>query len=491
MEYGLSGTDTCLSRFQGKHPMLGIMRWSFRHYTIILAGSGLLWFFISLGTPKINEDIYLLETKRSLDQKFSSKSEEYLQWSSYNVPSRVSHLTYQYLAGALPLEKKTLTVGLSSMQSPTGKYLMSTLRSVFKVSSNYELRHITVLVHLADPDPYWLNETVSIIISLFTPQILRGQLIVIHAPSAAYQHLWSQPHIVFNFSDVKTFRSKQMLDYAFLMSFAANLSDYFLMIKDDIRCTPNFVTIIQQELEARKDKPWTIMESANRGLAGKLCHSMDLPKLAGFLLLFYKDESPDMLLLHFRILQGQKDPIHLSPFLFYHFDRSSSYFPNNSHTCEEPDNEKFQEDSSDIPDNPPAVVYTDMQTLQNHLPQNAYSLDETFFLTPNALPGHQLTVILDEGVNVIRVQVLTGTPIEKLQSLEEGKVELGSNPAGQSKHCTKYTFLGQLWDGQLDCRLKHRQTGHNVSCVRLLVTSPRDNSWVMVRHINIWVNHEE
>ncbi|XP_072504281.1 alpha-1,3-mannosyl-glycoprotein 4-beta-N-acetylglucosaminyltransferase-like protein MGAT4E [Notamacropus eugenii] len=471
--------------------MLGIMHWSFRRYIIILAGSGLLWFLISLRTPKINEDTYHLETKRSLHQKFSSKSEKYLQGNSYNVLSRMSHLTYQYLVGALPLKKKILTVGLSSMQSPTGIYLVKTLRSVFKVSSKNELRHITVLVHLADSDPDWLNETVSIIISHFTSQILQGQLLVIHAPSAAYQHLWYQPYKVFNFSDIKTFQSKQMLDYAFLMSFAANLSEYFLMIEDNIRSTRHFVTTLQQELEARKDVPWTIMDSANHGLVGKLCHSRDLPKLAGFLLLFYQDKSPDLLLLHFRILQGQKDPIHIRPLLFYHFDSPSSFSPHDFHICEDPDNEKFEEDSFDIPDNPPAVVYTNMQTLHNHLAQNAYSLDETFFLTPNALPGHQLTVILDKGVNVIRVQVLTGTAIEKLQSLEEGKVELGSNPTGESKHCTKYTFLGQLWDGQLDCRMKHRQTGHNVSCVRLVVTGPKDNSWVMVRHINIWVNHEE
>ncbi|XP_036609441.1 alpha-1,3-mannosyl-glycoprotein 4-beta-N-acetylglucosaminyltransferase-like protein MGAT4E isoform X2 [Trichosurus vulpecula] len=376
------------------------------------------------------------------------------------------------------------------MQSPSGRYLVSTLRSVFRVSSRNELRHITVLVHLADSDPNWLNETVAIIVSHFTPQILQGRLLVIHAPSAAYQHLWHQPHTVFNFSDIKTFQSKQMLDYAFLMSFAANLSDYFLMIEDNIQSTHHFVTTIQQELEARKNEPWVIMESTNHGLVGKLCHSKDLPKLAGFLLLFYRDESPDLLLFHFRILQGQQDPIHISPFLFNHFG-PSSFSPHDLHTREEPDREKFQEDSFDIPDNPPAVIYTDMQILQNHLPQNVYSLDETFFLTPNVLPGQQLTVILDKGANVIRVQVLTGTAIEKLQSLEEGKVELGFNPTGKSKHCTKYTFLGQLWDGRLDCRVKHRQTGHNVSCVRLVVTNPKDNSWVMIRHINIWVNHED
>ncbi|XP_027699208.1 alpha-1,3-mannosyl-glycoprotein 4-beta-N-acetylglucosaminyltransferase-like protein MGAT4E [Vombatus ursinus] len=468
--------------------MLGIMPWSFKHYTIILAGSGLLWFFISLRTPKINEDIYLLETKRSVDQKFSSKSEKYLLENSHNVASRVSHLTYQYLAGALPLKKKILTVGLSSMQSPTGRYLMSTLRSVFRVSSKNELKHITVLVHLADSDPDWLNETVSTIVSHFTPQILRGQLLVIHAPSAAYQHLWAQPYTVFNFSDIKSFQSKQMLDYAFLMSFAANLSDYFLMIEDNIWCTRHFVTTILQELEARKDKPWTIMESANHGLVGKLCHSRDLPKLAGFLLLFYQDESPDLLLFHFRSLQGQQDPIHLSAFLFYHFDSYSSFLPHDLYTCEIPDSEKFQEYNFDIPDNPPAFIYTDMQTLQNYLPKNVYSLDETFFLAPDAVPGHQLIVILNKNSNVIRVQVLTGTAVEKLQSLE-GKVELGSNPTGESKHCTKYTFLGQLWDGQLDCRVRYRQTGHGVSCVRLVVTSPKP--WVLVRHINIWVNDDD
>ncbi|KAL4673595.1 hypothetical protein H8959_017529 [Pygathrix nigripes] len=81
---------------------------------------------------------------------------------------------------------KLLTIGISSVQRPQGSYLLDTLRSLFFASSLSEQKYFTVLVHLADPDPNWLDQMISNISTLFQPYIQARQLVVINTPLKSY-----------------------------------------------------------------------------------------------------------------------------------------------------------------------------------------------------------------------------------------------------------------------------------------------------------------
>ena len=211
------------------------------------------------------------------------------------------------------------------------------------------------------------------------------------------------------------------MDHAFLMSLATKLSEYFLLLEDDALCAPNFISHVQRKVDTLGSQPWALLEFSNLGFLGKLFRSGDLPVLAHFLLLFYREKPLARLLPHFLTLLAQKDPILCRPFLFYH--RVSYHAPNNSQKAS-----GMQKKSPYAPDNPPGAVFTDVKGFEVHFPWEAYTLDESFFWTHNVSAGNHLTVILNHPADPRRVPVLTGTIVDGKHALEKGQVELGYEP---------------------------------------------------------------
>ncbi|XP_021055073.1 alpha-1,3-mannosyl-glycoprotein 4-beta-N-acetylglucosaminyltransferase-like protein MGAT4E isoform X1 [Mus pahari] len=371
-----------------------------------------------------------------------------------------------------------LTVGITSESREGQNGLLDTLASLYHTSSTSEQRQMTVLVHLADSDPAWLRRTIIRVSSLYRSQILTGQLLLIHAPPDAYPPV-NDVHPTVN--DVQNevswgqIYSKQNVGHAFLMSFATKLSTYFLLIEDNVFCAPNFVNHIRSKVSYREPNTWVLLEFSNMGILGKLLHSRDLPLLAHFLLLFHKERPLDWLLLHFRTLLGQQSPVLCRPFLFYHRLTHVTF-----------ENKTLLGHEKDPPDpyTLSGTVYTDMRFSDTHSPQEAYTLDESFFWSYNVSTGNYLTVILNNPANLNRVQVRTGSIMDGKYILEKGQVELGYEPEGTPPQCTSFTILGRLVQGQMD-KIILESTGCEVSCVKLAVNANQAGG-LMIRHIYIW-----
>lgn len=336
---------------------------------------------------------------------------------------------------------------------------------------------MTVLVHLANSDPTWLKRTVSHISRLYRSQILRGQLLLIHAPPDVYPTV---NNVQKEISQGQIY-SKQNVDHAFLMSFATKLSTYFLLLEDNAFCAPNFVNHIRSKVIYRKPNTWVLLEFSNMGILGKLLHSRDLPLLASFLLLFHKERPLHWLIRHFHILLAQQSPILCRPFLFYH---RLTHFTSENKTLT-----GQERDPTDL-HILSGTVYTDMMFSDVHSPQEAYTPDESFFWSYNVSTGNYLIVILDNPANLIRVQVRTGSIIDGKYILEKGQVELGYEPEGVPPNCTSFALLGRLVQGQMD-QIILKSIGCEVSCVKLAVNANQLGG-LMIRHIYIWgENHQK
>ena len=93
-------------------------------------------------------------------------------------------------------------------------------------------------------------------------------------------------------------RSKQNLDYAFLMMYAQSRGTFYVQLEDDILTKPNFVATMRDFALGKiaANEPWFLIDFCQLGFIGKMFSTSDLPVLIQFLLSFYNDKPNDWLL---------------------------------------------------------------------------------------------------------------------------------------------------------------------------------------------------
>ncbi|XP_048214206.1 alpha-1,3-mannosyl-glycoprotein 4-beta-N-acetylglucosaminyltransferase-like protein MGAT4E [Perognathus longimembris pacificus] len=390
------------------------------------------------------------------------------------------HSNYTLLAGAPPWRKKLLVVGIASVRRSHGNHLLDTLKSLFQASSRYELVHPLVLVLLSDPDPQWLSQTVATISKRFARFIEARELLVVHG-------LLRVPLVrtAGEGSPCGELYSQQKAGFALLMNFASNLSDYFLLLEDNVHCTPRFVSTIYRTLAAWEDLPWVILEFSRLSISGRVFHTRDLSRLISFFFLFPKDTPTHLLLSEFRLLLNQHVPIHFSSSIFH----SLAGYPESESVCFPAEREVVSRN----PDNPAAVVFSNMVPIDYHMPYYyyyAYILNEEHLRVMEVEEGNFLTVILDKPHKIIRVAVLTGSEENGTYHLQKAHVLLGSGLMEDPRHCSHYTLLGPLVGGNLDQRVFYEEDSvEELSCIQLLVLASQE-SLLLIRQIKVWTEDQ-
>lgn len=377
-----------------------------------------------------------------------------------------------------------LTVGLSSVKRKKEGYLLTTLTSIFNQSSEEELSQMVVVVLLADFDLSWVQETLNSIKKQFSTNLIQGQLLVIHADQELYPPLTGLKRNFNDAPDRVTFRSKQNVDYAFLVDFSSGLSQYYIMLEDDVTCSKGFLTYIRGHINSQGSTAWVTLEFSKLGYIGKLYRSYDLPRLAQFLYLFYQEMPCDFLLSHFRTLLMQDKVIRFRPSLFQHIGTYSSFQGTHNRLKDE----DFQQELSD---NPAADVHTDIEVFEKHSPEEAYSQGMGYFWGKSLLKvGNYFLIAFHKPVSLSRVLVQTG--LEGKDLLNSADVEVG-NEVLKTKDgvgCSGGRILGSLHKGQFE-QLNLQQTLTNpVLCLRIRVTASQSN-WVIIRNIQVWVVKDE
>lgn len=276
-----------------------------------------------------------------------------------------------------------------------------------------------------------------------------------------------------------TFRSKQNVDYSFLINYSAGLGRYYLQLEDDVSCANNFFSHIRRKTEEQESRaaPWAVIEFSVLGYIGKLYKSADAPLLARFLFLFYQEMPCDWLMSHFRELLTQKETIVFKPSLFQHMGTFSS-FDGNHNRLKDKD---FQED----PDpNPSAQLFTDMSVYKDHSLALAWNNGGNFFWSKSISKGKTVTAVLNTPAVFTSVLVETGTDGRDL--LESGQVELGreviTTPKGRS--CADFLSIGTFQNGRFEMDHVDKEHSSASSCLRIQVTADQ-RDWLVIRKIRV------
>ncbi|KAM6929218.1 alpha-1,3-mannosyl-glycoprotein 4-beta-N-acetylglucosaminyltransferase C-like isoform 1-T1 [Lycodopsis pacificus] len=390
------------------------------------------------------------------------------------------NVSYQVLAGAPSTQQRYLSIGLSSVKRKKGSYLIPTLKSLFLQSSPEERSSMVVVVLLADFDVSWRVTTAVEIKSAFALELEQGQLVVLHVPQDQYPSLTGLKR---NYNDAPervSFRSKQNLDYSFLIHYSAGLGKYYLQLEDDVSSAKNFLSTIRKRIEEQEAKKttWAMLEFSVLGYIGKLYKSAHLPLLARFLFLFYQEMPCDWLMYRFRDLLTQREPIIFKPSLFQHMGTYSSF----GGTYNKLKDKNFEEV---LYTNPSAEVYSDMSTYKKHYPKLALDAGEGFFWGRSPENGTYLTAVFTEPTIVMGIFVETGSEGKDL--LESAQVEIGHDvitTENGEKSCKEFQSVGTLENGRFEKLEMDKKYSFSSSCLRIKVTAGQ-KEWVIIKKIRI------
>ncbi|CAL8275070.1 unnamed protein product [Boreogadus saida] len=393
------------------------------------------------------------------------------------------NVSYLLLAGVPAIKQRFLTIGLASVKRKKGSYLLPTLASIFSQSSSTERASMVVVVLLAEFDPVWRGATLDEIRAAHPSELDKGQLLVIHVPPQFYPPLTALKR---NYNDAPervSFRSKQNVDYSFLMHYSSSQATYYLQLEDDVLCAHSFLSTIHRSIQERQAVHWALLEFSSLGYIGKLYKAADLPLLARFLFLFYQEMPCDWLLTHFRELLVQKEQILIKPSLFQHVGAFSS-FKGKANPLKDMSFEK------DVYSNPVADVYSNISVYKDHVPRLAWEAGEGYFWGRTPEPGSYLTVVLRAPAVVTSVRVATG--FEGKDVLLLAVVELGQNvetTVRGEKSCRDFRPLGNMNNGTFEKKALEMEFGSSSSCLRLRVTG-KHKDWIAIMKIRVTVKSD-
>ncbi|CAE8703792.1 unnamed protein product, partial [Polarella glacialis] len=197
--------------------------------------------------------------------------------------------------------------------------------------SQAERDSVVIVAHFADFDTHWVSETSSRLQADYKDLVETGHFHGLHAAEELYPPLDFCPGFCSYKDDAHRvkWRSKQNVDYAFLMYYAAPLAPYYIQIEDDIQFAPNWITKMSDFVRAnyppgwlsKENSPWRLIDFSQLGFIGKMFQSAELTRLAQFLLLFYDQMPCDLLLGQFVLAMTQGKKIEYwkqHPSLFQH-----------------------------------------------------------------------------------------------------------------------------------------------------------------------------
>lgn len=418
--------------------------------------------------PTLNELTW--QTERLVSKESWVEQRDYL-------PLNVS---YELLAGAPSTAQRYLSIGLSSVKRKKGSYLVPTLQSLFSQSSPEERSSMVVVVLLADFDVSWRVSTTREIKTTFPVELEQGQLVILHVPQEVYPPLTDLKRNYNDAAERVSFRSKQNLDYSFLIHYSVGLGRYYLQLEDDVSSSKNFLSTIKRRVQEQEAKrtTWTMLEFSALGYIGKLYKSAHLPQLARFLFLFYQEMPCDWLMSHFRVLLTQKETIIFKPSLFQHMGTFSSF----QGTYNKLKDKDFEEG---LYTNPSAEVYSDMSTYKEQHPKLAWEAGDGFFWGRSPENGNYLTAVFTVPTVITAIYVETGSGGKDL--LESAQVEIGHDvitTERQEKSCKEFQSVGALENGRFEMQDVNNKYPSASSCLRIRVTA-RQNDWVIIKKIRI------
>lgn len=305
----------------------------------------------------------------------------------------------------------SIVLGIPTVKRDKQSYLLSTLDNLLVNMDDEEQNDTMIVVFVGETDLDYVRDIAKQIQLRFPEYCDNGLIEVISPPSSYYPNM-DKLRITLNdpIERVK-WRSKQNLDFAFLMAYSQIKATFYVQLEDDILAKRGYITIMKQFAVAKTAKqeqdPWFVLDFCQLGFIGKMFKSAELPWLITFFQMFYNDKPVDWLLEHLiytKVCNWEKDMkhckyekaklwLHYKPSLFQHIGMTSSL----KGKVQKLKDRQFGKIPAFYPhkNNPLAQVRTQITPYKIHTLNKAYSGDSFFWgLLPQA--GDYLEFIFNQ-----------------------------------------------------------------------------------------------
>ena len=353
------------------------------------------------------------------------------------------------------------------------------------------MKDLFVVIFMAD-----FNETLKYaalreLSNDFNKNIDQGLLRVIFAPRGFYPPL---SNLKTKFGDSQqriAWRSKLVIDIAFLMCYCKDLSQYYLHLADDLMPASSFYPKLQEFITSQQT-PWLILDAALMGHTAKIYHSSDLENVATYLHLMYNEMPVDWLVSTWRRIKSDGNSVSPPASFFQHIGDNSSFIENK-------DSFKLKENFFDEYDhkykglNPPATINSSMHnSYDGAKPEHAYNKGSGYFWVREVKKGDFIVIEFSSVTTVRTVFVDTGSNFAPTDQLKSGVLQASfqrddnETQVNDSSNCKDFVTIGDFKDGKMKVSLHENR---KLFCLRILVR--RDQTeWLFLREIDVWQTHE-
>uniref|UniRef100_A0A915PLT8 Alpha-1,3-mannosyl-glycoprotein 4-beta-N-acetylglucosaminyltransferase A n=1 Tax=Setaria digitata TaxID=48799 RepID=A0A915PLT8_9BILA len=360
----------------------------------------------------------------------------------YTVPNSALQPAFVFPSNFSRMTKTDLVIGIPTVArynvhshsiSSSQSYLIPTLQSLIGGISSNEMKIVTFIVLLSDdkgPNSSFVKQQCASLRAEFPFELNSGLLTVIVPPHEWYSDLRSITP-TFNDSPERMYwRTKQNLDYMYLMLYCQQRGEYYLQLEDDVLAKTGYISHIRKFIDEKVADDWLMLEFSSLGFIGKLFRTSDLTLLLQFIAMFHRQKPVDWLLdLLFvnRYCHPEKSAKHCSeiakqhrirhrPSLFQHIGVYSS-LAGKVQKLRERD---FGKAELYIPhrDNPPAKITTTLKTYMLFDIENAYSGSNYYWALAPVAQDYILFEFYS-AITLIGIVVRTGNPEHQFDILNE------------------------------------------------------------------------
>ena len=384
-----------------------------------------------------------------------------------------------------------MTIGITSVTRPTGtSYLVETIQSLLENMNDVDKTQTFIVVFLADLSMAQRYAVAKDISKTFRKEIEENLVHVIEAFPQYYPQL-SKLRLKFGDSEDRTkWRSKQNVDFAFLMCYCQDLSNYYLHLEDDVTASPSVFQKLHDFISSQ-EKPWSILDASGLGHVAKVYHSKDLGNIASFLYLMYDEMPVDWLIGYWREIKGPVNTRFIGPAasLFQHKGITSSLKGKEWLLSQSYDRYFDLYDHKYKGLNPQASVLSSILPSEGH-PYDAYRSGMKYFWGKQVKINDSVVVKFHSVVNVKQVFVDTGSNLANGDWLKSGALQASFVSRNND---TQMNEANSLSCGHFETIALFEQGRANITfanfketlCLRILVMQ-NQSEWLFLREIDVW-----